>query len=369
MLEMPPANQGMMLSMPLDRVVLLERAGLAASRLGIVPPPLPLPFFDAYLGLMAARALMAATSLGVFAALAEQPDGTAGLARRTGLVEERLDVLLTALVTLGYLRCRRGRYRLTRTARRWLAPGARRGLDAVVGRLAYWNWRGMDALEDVLRGGAPIGLHERAPDDPFWPDYQAAMAQIATISADVVARTIPIEHPRRLLDLAGGPGVHAAAMCRRHPSLRATVVELEAAAALGREGLANGGLADRIVYLSGDLFTADLGTGHDVVTAHSILHNLTSERSVELLRRARDALRPGGTVAVLEIERPPPGRPGSLIASVGSLAFLTYDGTRCLTAAELRHFFAKAGLTQIEERRPPQLSGSVIVLGRRMSDG
>lgn len=51
-----------------DRVALFERVALAASRIGAVPPPLP--FFDAHLGLMAARALMAATSLGVFAGVA-----------------------------------------------------------------------------------------------------------------------------------------------------------------------------------------------------------------------------------------------------------------------------------------------------------
>jgi ubiquinone/menaquinone biosynthesis C-methylase UbiE len=352
-----------------DRVPLLERVALAASRLGAVPPPLPSPFFDAYIGLMAARALMAATSLGVFAALAEQPDDAAGLARRTGLVEDRLVVLLAALTALGYVRRRGERYRLTRTARRWLAPGGRSGLDALVGRLAYWNWRGMDALEDVLRGGAPIGLHDRPPDDPLWSDYQAAMAQLADLTADHVARAIPVEHPHRLLDLGGGPGLHAAAMCRRHPGLEATVVELEAPAALGRERLAREGLAGRIHYQVGDLFALELGSGYDVVTVHQVLHNLEEERCVELLRRGRSALEPGGILVVLEPEQPPPGRPGSLIPTVGSLAFMTFTGTRCWTAAELRDFLVRAGFTQIEERRPLLLSGNLILMGRPTRPG
>ncbi len=147
--------------------------------------------------------------------------------------------------------------------------------------------------------------------------------------------------------------------------LEATVVELEAPAALGRERLAREGLADRIRYLTGDLFEAELGDGHDVVTAHSILHNLDAERCVELLRRARGALRPGGCVAVLEVEQPAPGRPGSLVATAGSLAFLTYAGMRSWTAAELRGFFERAGLANIELRHPPRLPGNAIVLGRR----
>lgn len=349
----------------LDRSALLERVALALSRIGIVPPPFPVPFFDAYLATMTTRAVMAATSLGVFAALAEKPDDAAGLAERTGLVEDRLEILLALLVTIGYVRPHRGRYRLSRSAKRWLAPTSRHRIDAVVGGLTYWNWRGMDALEDVLRGGEPIGLHGRPADDPLWPDYQAAMAQLAGFTADTVSRIVPAEHPRRLLDLAGGPGMHAAAMCRRHADLEATVVELEAPAALARERLAREGLADRIHYVTGDLFEVELGTDYDVVTAHSILHNLDAEHCVELLRSARGALRPGGCVAALEVEQPAPGRPGSLIATAGSLAFLAYTGTRSWTRIELREFFARAGLVRIEERHPPRLPGNVILLGRR----
>lgn len=348
-----------------DRTAVMERVALAASRIGIVPPLFPSPYFDAYLAPMAARAVMAATSLGVFAALAEQSDDAAGLARRTGLIEDRLEVLLAALVTLGYLRLRRGRYRLTRTARRWLAPGAAKPLDAAITGLAYWSWSGMGSLEEVLRGAAPGGLHERPADDPFWSDYQAAMAQFAALTADVVARAIPAENPRRLLDLAGGPGLHSAAMCRRHPDLRATVVELEAPAALARERLAREGAGDRIQYLVGDLFDVDLGDGYDVVTAHAILHNLDAERCVQLLTRAHEAVRPGGVVAVLEAEQPPPGRPGSLIATAGSLAFLTSAGTRCWTAAELRDHFRRAGFDQVRERRPLRVSGNVLMLASR----
>jgi cyclopropane fatty-acyl-phospholipid synthase-like methyltransferase len=221
----------------------------------------------------------------------------------------------------------------------------------------------------VLRGGAPIGLHDRPPDDPLWSDYQAAMAQLGELTADLVARAISVEHPRRLLDLGGGPGLHAAAMCRRHPGLEATVVELEAPAALARERLAREGLADRVHYEVGDLFAIELGTGYDVVTAHQVLHNLEEERCVELLRRARTALKRGGTVAVLEPEQPPPGRPGSLIPTVGSLAFMTFTGTRCWTATELRDFFVRAGLAEIEERRPLMLSGNLVLLGRRPRAG
>jgi hypothetical protein len=50
-----------------------ERLGLALSTLGLTLPPVPQPFYEAYMAPMGARALIAATRLGLIAALAEQP--------------------------------------------------------------------------------------------------------------------------------------------------------------------------------------------------------------------------------------------------------------------------------------------------------
>jgi DNA-binding transcriptional ArsR family regulator len=221
-----------------DRAGLLERIGLAAAQLGLVAPKLPLPFYDAYLGLLGARAVMAATRLGIVEALAERPDTVDCLARRLALDAERLDVLLTALVTLGYVRRRRdGRFAPTRTARRWLTGD--RSVEGFAGPLAYANWEAMRGLEDALRGAPPTGWHEPPDDDPQWEGYQRAMAQMERMLGDDLAAAIPVEAPRTLLDLAGGPGLHAAALIRRHPGLQATVVDLPAAAAAGSAGWAH----------------------------------------------------------------------------------------------------------------------------------
>src|SRR5690348_8909140 len=102
--------------MPRTAAVLAERAGLAAARLGVVAPPLPLPLYDAYLAPMASRALVAACATGI----AEALPGTADeVAERLELDPLGVDVVLRSLTTLHYVRARRGRYRLTR-AGRWL---------------------------------------------------------------------------------------------------------------------------------------------------------------------------------------------------------------------------------------------------------
>jgi 2-polyprenyl-3-methyl-5-hydroxy-6-metoxy-1,4-benzoquinol methylase len=306
---------------------------------------------------------MAATRLGVIDALAEREDDAAGLAERLKLDERGLDVLLGALASLDYLRRRRGgRYRLTRSARRWLAADSAGSIPALAGDFTYDAWDHMGALERVLEGGDPVGLHERDADDPYWERYQRAMYEMAGMSADVIARALPVSSPTRLLDLAGGCGRHAEALCARHPGLRATIAELEGPARLGRKRIERAGLADRISYRVGDLFEGDLGSGYDVVTAHTVLHNMTPERCVSLLRRARDAVRPGGLVAAHDMDRGASTR----VAELSALLFHVLEpGTRTWTAAELRGYARDAGLARVRVKRLPRLPGTVLLLAER----
>jgi ubiquinone/menaquinone biosynthesis C-methylase UbiE len=342
---------------------LLERGALAARHYGIVPRPFPAPYFDTWVAIVGARAVMAATRLGVVDALAERPDDAAGLARRLGFDERGLDALLDALVVLDYARRRRGgSYTLTRQARRWLAADSDAAIASWVGDFTYDAWDHMGELERVLEGGEPVGLHDRDPDDPYWERYQRALYEMASMSADLVARALRLSDPKRLLDLAGGHGRYAEALVRRRPGLHATVAELEGAARPGRKRIERAGLSDRIEYLEGDLFESDLGTGYDVVTAHSVLHNLTPDRCVALLRRAHDAVAPGGVVAVLDMDR----AAGTRIAMLSGLLFHVLEpGTRSWTAGELTGYLRAAGLERVRVKRPPRLAGTVLLLAER----
>lgn len=123
-------------------------------------------------------------------------------------------------------------------------------------------------------------------------------------------------------------------------------------------------MEDRVRFEVGDIFTSELGTGYDVAMANSILHHFDPERDAELLRRARAALRPGGTMAVVEQERPPEGKRGSQIGALTGMLFYITSKVRTYTAAELEGFFTRAGLERVRARRHLTAPGIVVVVGR-----
>jgi SAM-dependent methyltransferase len=342
---------------------LAERAGLAAAAALPLGRFVPTPILDTYQPLMTSRIVTAATRLGVLAALADGPGDARVVADHAGIEPDGADVLLVALASLGYVRPAGGeRYALTAAARRWLVGN---GLTGFVREFVPDIDEQFAQLEDVLRGAPPLGLHDRDPSDPHWERYEHAMQSLARLNAHPLARAIRVRKPRRLLDIGGGPGTHAVAMCRRHRGLEATVVELPPAAEIGRELVSFEGCSERVRYVSGDALEADLGSGYDVVTVHQVLHNLPPERAASLVARAASALRPGGTLAISEIERPPPGRAGSQLASALGVLFWLLQHTRTYTVAELEGWIRAAGCRRMRTKRLPQAPGTVLLLARR----
>lgn len=334
------------------------------DRLALAAGLIPTPLLETFEAMAMARAIMAGVSLGIFEALAEEPDDADGLAVRLGLNPLGTDILLIALHAIGYLDQRGGLYRNTPAVEKFVLTDSPQTLAAYVGGFNRDMWDEFSRVEEAVSTGTSSGLHERDPDDPYWERYMRGLFDLTRLAGDEVAKLIPVRNPKRMLDLAGGHGGYAIAMCRRHSDLTVTIAELEGAARIGREIVREQGMEDRIDFLVGDMFTTPLGDGYDVATAFQILHHFDEDVNVELLTRAREALRDGGVIAVLEQERPPAGERGSTIGALTGLLFYVTSRARTYTADELKTFVEAAGFNRVRERRSGRLPGHVVITGR-----
>jgi hypothetical protein len=115
-------------------------------------------------------------------------------------------MLLDCLRSTGHVAERSGRYRLSRSARRWLAPASPLSVAGyVAGTADYWSW--WAGLEETVRTGTSSGSHDAPPDDAYWRRYMTGQRELARLSAAEVARKLPLPaSPRTLLDIGGGHG-------------------------------------------------------------------------------------------------------------------------------------------------------------------
>jgi SAM-dependent methyltransferase len=328
-------------------------------------PPEPDPFVHTFTNLVAARAVMGATTIGLFDALEEEPATAAELAERLGLDPLGAETLSSTLVSLGYLQGDGdGRLRNGEAAARLLVRSSPESIATFVGAQADLHWEILTMMPEAVRDGHAYAMHEHRRDPERWNAYIRGLFEISRAEHDDNAALVPVDEPAELVDVAGGHGGFAMAMCRRHAGLRAAVLDLAPSAAVGREIVAEQGYADRISFREGDVFEAGLGEGLDVVSVFNLIHHLPEERDRELVGMARAALRPGGCLVIGDTERPAPGERVSQHGALSSLLFYTWSHSRNFGRAEIAGWLEDAGFDGVSVHRNERSPWRVVVVGR-----
>jgi SAM-dependent methyltransferase len=304
--------------------------------------------------------------LGVFDALHESPETAPGLAERLSLDPLGAETLLTTLLTLGYVEAEEdGRLRNTAVSERQLVSSSPESIATFVGAQADLHWQTLGLLPEAVRDGKAYAMHEERRDETDrWRAYIRGLYEISRPEHEANAAMVPIENPRRLVDVAGGHGAFSMAMCRRHPGLQATVLDLPPSAAVGREIVEEEGFSDRVSFREGDVFEAGLGEDVDVVSVYNLIHHLPEERDRELCRMARAALRPGGCLVIGDSARPEPGEQVSEHGAISSLLFYAWSHSRNFRPSEIRAWMREAGFGEVETHRNERSPWRIVVVGR-----
>lgn len=293
---------------------LAERVALA---LGLAPVTL----VDTHMSFLRARAIMVATKLGVFDALADAPMSAKALALRCGLASAATPKLLNALVASEYLRFRNGNYALSPVSRKWLRSDSPHSVrDKVL--FEFFEWSLVEGTEAFVRTGQTQDLHSTGSDER-WDAYQRAMRVLSGLAApEIVSRTPMPRGAVSMLDIGGSHGFISVAMCRQYPALNAMVLDLPTAVRHAAPILAKEKMGNRVVHRPGDALTDDLGDAQwDFIYVSQLLHHFDEPTNRTLMQRIARALKPNGHVAIVELVRP--GSPGGS-GQVGALLDLYF---------------------------------------------
>ena len=325
---------------------LMERLALRA---GLIPKP----FLQTVVAAGMARAPHVAVKLGVFEALNDSAMTSEEIAGRVGTHQYSTGKLLNALTGMGYLGLKGERYSLTTDARKWLVGRSSTSLRDYILEQEFIEWRALDRLEDFLRSGAALDLHSDLGEEE-WALYQRGMLNVASLSAAELARRVPVPAgARNMLDVGGSHGYHSVVLCRRHPGLRSTVLDLPEAVRYAAPLLEMEGMGDRVVHRVGDASTEDLGVEtFDLVYTSNLVHHLEEEENRDLARRVARALRPGGHYVIVDSVRPRSAKEAGQIGTLGDLFFALTSRAGTWSFEEMADWQRSAGL---EPKKPIRL--------------
>ena len=330
-------------------------------RIGVMPEGLrdravlqsrrfPQPVFDVMGMMLFSRAVMAGVRFSVFDRLVSGPRTAAELAAEAGCDAHGMTLLVDALVACRYLEPAGNRYRNSPLGE-WLVSHGPQTLANFV-RFNYDQWEWIGHLEEFIQSGRGRNIHERL-HGPEWRTYLLGLEDLARLSAPALVAKLKLgPTPRSLLDLGGGHGYYSIALCRRHPALRATVVDLEAAAAVGRERVTEAGLSERIEFRPGNLKDTPFGENHDAALVFNLLHHLDEPTCRATLHRLHDALAPAGKLAVWETFREERSRRHrDQLGSLMALFFGVASGRETYEFEQVADWVRAAGFRQVRREK------------------
>jgi len=142
-------------------------------------------------------------------------------------------------------------------------------------------------------------------------------------------------------------------LAQANQGLTCTVVDLPGVVKIARELIDEQHMADRVKTLAGDYHCVDFPRDQDAVAFLGVLHQESPELIRGLMRKAFEALKPGGRVFVLDMMTDETHTAPRFSALFAVNMALTTDNGWVFSDAELREWLTGAGFGDIQKKVLP----------------
>lgn len=253
----------------------------------------------------ASAVIIAAEKFELFRKLSGRKLTSAEIGKRIGIHANYRDFFLGALVGLGMLRKKEGRFSNTKLAEKYFVKIRSEEWTRCYSAEMTAELESFSCIVQVLESGKSSDQIRSAKSE----DYVEAMKKDPKRARDFtymlyyyhqpyareLANMVDLSGCRRLLDVGGGSGVMTIALAKKFREFKATILDIEPVCQTANEIIRKNGLENRIDTKAGDIFT-DIPEGYD--------HILTSDigtRLYELLDHIHARLPAGGKLILADI--------------------------------------------------------------------
>ena len=313
-----------------------------------------------------ARAIQTALKLEIFDMLERAPLDEAALATAISANRRATGLIANAMVALGLLDKRAGRYSLTDASRRYLLRSSGEYLGGLIlfDEAIFETWT---HLEQTVRTGAPARATDMFQSRPAETErFIRAMDSLTRARGDpaYVAGRLDLSKVSMVADIGGGPGTYTVALLRRWPHLRVAIYDLPATLEVARNILAEReptALA-RIDLVRVDYLYDEIPGPCGALFMSNIIHSEDETDNAQLVRKCFRALEPGGMLIIkdhimnADLTEP---RAGAIFA----LYLLMATRGRDYSFDEVSRWLRDAGFIDIrlEALPSPQFTSSMVV--------
>ena len=244
-------------------------------------------------------ALMAAVEIGLFTTISKGAGTYEEAAQALDIHPTNAERLMVMLCAAGLLEKTQGRHRNAPDVERFLVEGS-------PGYMGPWitftkpQWNEWGRLSEHIRTRA---LKVMGSIETFTVAdarrYHNATYSIGMGAGRRFVRQVDLSGRRRIIDIGGGSGAYCIAAAREHAGIRAVVLDLPVVCEVTREFIAENGVADRVeaqpCNFTRDPFPSDC----DVAIMASNLPMYSREMIAGVIKKAHDALLPGGEMHLI----------------------------------------------------------------------
>lgn len=338
---------------------------------------------DGAIGPWSGQAVSAALETGLLGAVRERPMTVLELAKATGSAERGVEVLVRALVPLGYLEAvddgAEPRYRLTDAADASLPDQDLEVQGTWFREQAKVAYEGAtEAVREAPEGGV-MGW-EMVQDGEVGRGYQAQMRWLASDLVDPVVSAVDLpDGAERMIDLGGSHGLYTVALLEEHPGLEGTILDWPIGLENAEETLEDRPeMADRVELVEGDFEEDDeLPGGNDLAFLGNIVHGLDEEGNRELFGKISEATTDRGMVAIVDQVEDPPSGGGLLpfdptdtsfargVAALVGWGLFLFSGGRSHAYDDLVSWLAEAGFEDPQHTPLKESPGFSLITARK----
>ncbi len=294
------------------------------------------------------RILLSGVELGIFTNIDESGSGVATIAKELDLDTQACERLLNALVSLGFLAKKHGKYFNTPESSTYLSKNSRDYL----GGLMHSNhlWKTWSNLSDVVRTGVAAHRAEiNDRGDEWLQSFISAMHDRARKQAPEQMKNIDLTDVKSILDVGGGSGAFSMAMLSLNKDARATVFDLPNVVPITRKFIEEEGYEGKIDTCTGDYTKDDLPGGFDLTFLSAVIHSNSFDTNQALVKKCYAALNQNGRIViqdwVMNSDRTEP-----LSGAVFSINMLVgTDAGDCYTIDEVATMLKTAGFKNMKQ--------------------